>query len=148
MTSKLDKVSFPKSLICKMSTCLNGRSTTWTAASTMIFDSFLTNFIQYLQVLRAKGKSTQWRACFCHRSTVWVGSSVVRVLAGYARGPGLSPGQAMAFYSPVTFQINRVGKTGYQDCTLLQRKCAATHTLIRDCSDVNMPFIFRLATLI
>ena len=44
------------------------------------------------------------KAYSCHRSTVWLGSSVVRVLARYARGPGFeSRSGHVLFSSPVTF---------------------------------------------
>ena len=36
----------------------------------------------------------------CHRSIVWLGSSVVRVLARYAEVLGLSPVRAMCFFIP------------------------------------------------
>ena len=40
------------------------------------------------------------RPSMCHRSTMWLGSSVVKVLARYARGPGSSPGRAVCFFLP------------------------------------------------
>ena len=41
---------------------------------------------------------------YCRRSTVWLGSSVVRVLARYARGPGFESWSGhVLFSSLVTF---------------------------------------------
>ena len=37
----------------------------------------------------------------CHRSTVWPGSSVVRVLAPYARGPGFESRSAHVLFPPL-----------------------------------------------
>ena len=39
----------------------------------------------------------------CHRSTVWLGSSVVRVLARSARGPGFESRSGHVSFTPVTF---------------------------------------------
>ena len=49
----------------------------------------------------------------CHRSTVWLGSSVVRVLAQYARGPGFECLSGhLLLSSPVTFSGQCVSMFG------------------------------------
>ena len=49
----------------------------------------------------------------CHRSTAWLGSSVVRVLARYARGPGFESRSGRVLFPPLcqyTYVENKVEK--------------------------------------
>ena len=60
----------------------------------------------------------------CHRSTVWLGSSVVRVLARSARGPWFESRSGHVLFPPLCYLVASVGECshGLREVQMSQRR--------------------------
>ena len=60
-------------------------------------------YLEPMETVAAKNKRRKFSSGtdICRRSTVWLGSSVVRVLARYARGPGFESRSGHVLFPPL-----------------------------------------------